>query len=42
MIKVSESTYLTTEVRAARGLYSHKLVVEILELTVMDTLQGCV
>lgn len=40
MIKISESTHLTNKVRAARGLCSRKLVVKILDLTVMDTLQG--
>ena len=40
MIKVSESSHLTTKVRSAIGLHSLKLLVKILQLKVMDTLQG--
>lgn len=40
MIKISESSHLTTQVRASIGLYSCKLWVKILALTVTDTPQG--
>lgn len=40
MLQVSELSHLTTEVRAAIGLHSLRLLVKILQFMVMDTLQG--